>query len=95
MKAIQLNKLAQIMGGRLTAGSPSKIVQSLNFGNPKQLKPHQVYFYTRKIRWHEKQLPAIQRIRPLAVVLPAHLSCPGNPAGHFDHPGERCLSGFF
>ncbi|MBH8600165.1 UDP-N-acetylmuramoyl-tripeptide--D-alanyl-D-alanine ligase [Thermoactinomyces sp. CICC 23799] len=81
MKAIQLNKLAQIMGGRLTAGSPSKIVQSLNFGNPKQLKPHQVYFYTRKIRWHEKQLPAIQRIRPLAVVLPAHLSARGIPPG--------------
>lgn len=40
-----------------------------------------MYFYTRKIRWHEKQLPSIQRICPLAVVLPEHLSARGIPAG--------------
>ena len=81
MRPIRLNKLAQIMGGRLTTGSPSKIIQSLNFGNPKQLRPHQVYFYSRKVRWHEKQLPAIQNVRPLAVVLPDHLPARNIPAG--------------
>lgn len=80
MKTITLQKLAHIIGGRLTAGSPAKIVQTLNFGNPKQLKPHQVYFYTRKCRY-EKQLKAIQRIRPTAVVLPARISASQIPAG--------------
>ncbi|MBA4602315.1 UDP-N-acetylmuramoyl-tripeptide--D-alanyl-D-alanine ligase [Thermoactinomyces mirandus] len=80
MKAISLKKLAQVIGGRFITGSPAKIVHSLNFGNPKQLKPHQVYFYTRKCRY-EKQLKAIQRIRPTAVVIPAHISARHIPAG--------------
>ncbi|MGA8943235.1 MAG: UDP-N-acetylmuramoyl-tripeptide--D-alanyl-D-alanine ligase [Thermoactinomyces sp.] len=80
MKAITLQKLAGIMGGRLTTGSPTQMVQMLNFGNPKQLKPHQVYFYSRKVRY-EKQLGAIRRIRPVAVVLPAHISAAQIPPG--------------
>ncbi|MBA4494464.1 UDP-N-acetylmuramoyl-tripeptide--D-alanyl-D-alanine ligase [Paenactinomyces guangxiensis] len=81
MKAITLNKLTQIIGGKLISNSPSKVVQSLNFGNPRNLERHQVYFYTRKLSWDNKQLPAIQRVRPAAVVLPDVVSTRYIPAG--------------
>lgn len=66
--------MAQVMDGTLIQANPAKLVQSVNFGNPKSLKPHQVYFFSRKVNWEKKQLPAIQRIKPIAVVLPPYVS---------------------
>jgi UDP-N-acetylmuramoyl-tripeptide--D-alanyl-D-alanine ligase len=74
MKTISLGKMAQVMDGKLIQADPAKLVQSVNFGNPKSLTPHQVYFFTRKLNWSKEQLPAIQRIKPIAVVLPPHIS---------------------
>ncbi|SEN42282.1 UDP-N-acetylmuramoyl-tripeptide--D-alanyl-D-alanine ligase [Lihuaxuella thermophila] len=80
MKTISLGTLAKIAKGRLLSGNPSATVNAVNFGKPKKLQRHHVYFYTRKINW-SKQLAAIKRVRPLAVVLPAGISSPSIPSG--------------
>lgn len=79
MKSVTLEKLAYITEGRLLSGNRLSWINAVNFGKYKYLRPHQVYFYTRKTKW-PTQLAAIQQIKPIAVVLPAHLSSQGIPA---------------
>jgi UDP-N-acetylmuramoyl-tripeptide--D-alanyl-D-alanine ligase len=79
MKTISLGTFSKITEGRLLSGNSSALVNAVNFGKPKYLKQHHVYFYTRKINW-SKQLDAIKRIRPLAVVLPSGITSHSIPS---------------
>ena len=73
MKTITLGKLAEIMAGRLVNGNRQTLIQNLNYGKPKALKPDQVYIYKKSVKW-EKQLTAIRNVQPKAIVIPHHLS---------------------
>jgi UDP-N-acetylmuramoyl-tripeptide--D-alanyl-D-alanine ligase len=80
VKTITLGKLAQIIGGKILSGHPHQTVRSVNFNKPKQLERHQVYFISKKSKL-PKQLAAIRRVKPLAVVLPPHVSSSMIPSG--------------
>lgn len=73
MKTITLGTLAQIIGGKLVSGNRQTIVETVNHGKPKYLKSDQVYFYKKSIKW-EKQIAAIRKVRPKAIVIPYHMS---------------------
>lgn len=73
MKTITLGKLAQIIGGKIHSGNHQMLVQSVNHGKPKYLESDQVYFYKQSIK-HEKQIAAIRRARPKAIVIPYQVS---------------------
>lgn len=72
MKTITLGKLAQIIGGRIHSGNHQMLVHSVNHGKPKYLESDQVYFYKQSIKL-EKQITAIRRVRPKAIVVPHQL----------------------
>jgi len=78
MKSISLQQLIAIIGGKRASGHDNPLVTSVNFGKTKSLHAKQVYFYTRQTDW-SKQLAAIQRAKPIAVVLPPHISTKGIP----------------
>ncbi|WP_124727461.1 UDP-N-acetylmuramoyl-tripeptide--D-alanyl-D-alanine ligase [Staphylospora marina] len=78
MKTIPLKKLMSIIGGTSSSHLPQALVSSVNFGRPRSLRHHQVYFYTREISW-SKQLSAIRAVKPVAVVLPHDQSSAGIP----------------
>ncbi|MXQ52422.1 Mur ligase family protein [Shimazuella alba] len=79
MRATTLGKAASIMRGRLLSGKPNLPVHEVNFAKFRALKSHQIYVYTKQSKW-EKQLAAIQKVRPIAIVIPTHLSARGVPA---------------
>jgi UDP-N-acetylmuramoyl-tripeptide--D-alanyl-D-alanine ligase len=78
MKTIPLKKLVAIIGGTYAATGFNPSVSSINFGKPRSLRHNHVYFFTRNIDW-SKQLAAIRRAHPLAVVLPHQISTRGIP----------------
>jgi UDP-N-acetylmuramoyl-tripeptide--D-alanyl-D-alanine ligase len=53
-------------------------VHEVNFARFRGLKSHQVYIYSKQTKW-EKQLAAIRKVRPLAIVIPEHLKSHGIP----------------
>src|SRR5579885_3353184 len=79
MITITLGKLAQLIGGKLRTGRSTTPASSCNFGYSKDIYQNQVYFYTKKTSW-EKQLYAIQKFKPLAVVLPYSISVHSIPS---------------
>lgn len=79
MRATTLGKAVQIMKGRLLSGKPNLPVHEINFARFRALKSHQIYIYTKQSKWN-KQLAAIQQVRPIAIVIPNHLSAKGVPA---------------
>jgi UDP-N-acetylmuramoyl-tripeptide--D-alanyl-D-alanine ligase len=79
VKATTLGKAAIIMKSRLLSGKPNLPVHEINFARFRALKSHQIYVYTRQSKW-EKQLAAIQKNRPIAVVIPNHLDAKGIPS---------------
>ncbi|RAL22568.1 Mur ligase family protein [Thermoflavimicrobium daqui] len=73
MKTITLGKLAHLIEGQVLSGHRALPIHSVNYGRPKRLSRRQVYFYSQKTNW-TKQLRAIRRVKPLAVVLPLQAS---------------------
>lgn len=73
MKTITIGALAQIIGGKIISGNRQTIVQTMNHGKPKALKSDQVYFYKKRIKW-QKQITAIRKVRPKAIVIPYPMS---------------------
>jgi UDP-N-acetylmuramoyl-tripeptide--D-alanyl-D-alanine ligase len=67
------------MQAKLLSGRPHLPVHEVNFARFRNLQSHHVYIYTKQSKW-ENQLAAIQRVKPLAVVIPYHLSAKGIPA---------------
>nr|WP_255724630.1 UDP-N-acetylmuramoyl-tripeptide--D-alanyl-D-alanine ligase [Shimazuella soli] len=67
------------MKGKLLSGKPNLPIHEINFARFRSLKSHQIYICTKHSKW-EKQLAAIQKVRPVAVVIPNHLSAKGIPA---------------
>jgi UDP-N-acetylmuramoyl-tripeptide--D-alanyl-D-alanine ligase len=78
VRSTTLGKVANIMKGKLLSGKPNLPVHEINFARFRALKSHQIYVYTKQSKW-EKQLAAIQQVRPIAVVIPTHLSAKGIP----------------
>ncbi|OYD09553.1 UDP-N-acetylmuramoyl-tripeptide--D-alanyl-D-alanine ligase [Paludifilum halophilum] len=61
------------MGGSLIRGTADRLVRSANLGKSKYLRSNQIYFYSKSKSWN-RQLEALRRIRPIAAVVPEHLS---------------------
>jgi UDP-N-acetylmuramoyl-tripeptide--D-alanyl-D-alanine ligase len=79
VRATTLEKAVNIMKGRLMSGKPRLPVHEINFARFRALKSHQLYVYTKQSKW-EKQLKAIQQMKPIGVVIPNHLDARGIPA---------------
>lgn len=61
----------RIIGGTVLRGMTNKTVTFINYGKPKFLKKHHVYFIGKK-KSLDIQLRAIREKKPLAVVIPSH-----------------------
>ncbi|WP_170109672.1 UDP-N-acetylmuramoyl-tripeptide--D-alanyl-D-alanine ligase [Melghirimyces profundicolus] len=70
------------MGGSLIRGNGGSILRTANLGKPSSLRRNQIYFYSTS-RSREKQLAALAKTPPVAVVLPEDVpasSLPGESA---------------
>lgn len=76
MKATTLGNLAKIVGGKLVSGNPNLTVTFINHGRYKHIRRHHIYVYSKASKW-EKQLQALKRTPPRAMILPKNIHAPG------------------
>ncbi|SDC14449.1 UDP-N-acetylmuramoyl-tripeptide--D-alanyl-D-alanine ligase [Melghirimyces thermohalophilus] len=72
-KPIALNHCVRILKGSLIRGNGHTVLHAANQGKYKYLRKKQIYFYSTS-RSHEKQIAALRRCPPAAVVIPRGVS---------------------
>lgn len=82
LKTVSLRSVCSIIEGKLVKGRTDTTVSSVNYGRPKYVRRHQLYFFGKKTSF-DKQYAAVKQVKPLAVVIPSryrHLSFPAETA---------------